>query len=86
MLDAIIEPRLFVDVDFRPVTATAADLVHAVAHNPERRPMAWLLLQLNAGHVVAEGMLELAFRADTAIEELVAVLQDAHDEMPLAIQ
>ena len=86
LLDTIIEPRLFVNVDFRAVTATAADLAHAVAHDPKRRPMPWLLLQLNAGDVVAEGMLEFALGAHAAVEVAVAFLEGADDQVALAVQ
>ena len=86
VVDSIVEPGLFHDVDFRAVAALVADFDHAVAHDPERRPMPRLLLKLDAGDVVAEGMLELAVRPHAAVEKLVAVLQGAHDQMALAVQ
>ncbi len=86
VLDSIIEPGLFVNVDFRAVTATATDLAYAVAHDPKCRPMPWLLLKFDAGDIVAEGMLELALGAHAAVDVAVAFLERADDQVALAVE
>ena len=66
VLDLLVQPRLFQDVDFAAVTCVVTDLADTRTCDPKRRPVAGLTLELHTGHVVAKAVFQLALGRDAA--------------------
>ena len=74
------------NLDLRSVPAFVTDLADAGVVEPECRPVAGLILQLDPSDVVAMGVLELAPCANAGVKLSGAVLQRADRQVPFAIE
>ena len=86
VLHSLVEPWLLHDVDFGAVPAIVADLADAGTGHPERRPVAGLLLQLDAGDVEAEACSNFPCVVTQPSMILVAISKGLDGQMALAVQ